>query len=173
MDQMTQRLYRWELNVGGWLGRVSLPFLQISLGLIFIGFGILKFVPGLSPAESLVEQTMTTLTFGLVPAWLGTILVAGLETAIGLCLLIPGFARLGVVLLGVAMIGILSPLLLFPGELFAGPLNAPTLVGQYVLKDIVLLAAAMVIAARTLGGRPGSPPSPARWRERHPEAVLR
>lgn len=160
MHRMQHDLHRLEVSAGGWLNRVSVPFLQLSLGLIFIGFGLLKFIPGLSPAQSLVEQTMTRLSFGLVPASLGTVLVASLETAIGLCLLIPSLTRLGVALLGVAMIGILAPLILFPGQLFGGPLNAPTLLGQYVLKDIVLLAAAMVVAARALGhARSGSSPS--------------
>jgi uncharacterized membrane protein YkgB len=67
--------------------------------------------------------------------------------------------RLGLALLGVAMVGILSPLVLFPGELFAGPDHAPTLEGQYVLKDVVLLAGGLVVAARELGGRPVAEPA--------------
>jgi uncharacterized membrane protein YkgB len=46
------------------------------------------------------------------------------------------------------MVGILSPLVLFFPELFPG---APTLEGQYVLKDIVLVAAGLVVTARALG----------------------
>ncbi len=43
---------------------------------------------------------------------------------------------------------------LLPGRLFAGPYHAPTLEGQYVLKDIILVAAGLVIAAGTFrGGR--------------------
>jgi uncharacterized membrane protein YkgB len=52
-----------------------------------------------------------------------------------------------------AMVGILSPVLLFPDRLFAGPHFAPTLEGQYVLKDIVLLAAGMVVAVAEFGRR--------------------
>ena len=51
-------------------------------------------------------------------------------------------------------VGILSPLVLLPERLFAGPYGAPTLEGQYVLKDVILVAAGMVIAAVTFrGGR--------------------
>lgn len=60
---------------------------------------------------------------------------------------------MGVWLLGVQMLGALSPLLLFPGEMFSGPYHAPSLEGQYVIKDVVLIAAGLVIAATVQGGR--------------------
>lgn len=47
---------------------------------------------------------------------------------------------------GVGVLGILSPLVLLPARLFNGPDHMPTLEGQYVLKDVILLAATMVIA---------------------------
>lgn len=136
-----------------WLRAHDVELLRISLGLVFLGFGLLKFVPGLSPAEGLVEQTMSVLTFGLVPAGLGRVLVAAMETAIGFSLLTGRHLGAGMALLGVAMAGVLSPLVLVPDRLFAGPLSAPTLEGQYVLKDIVLLAAAVVVAASEFGRR--------------------
>jgi uncharacterized membrane protein YkgB len=135
------------------LSRYSVAMLRVSLGLVFLGFGLLKFVPGLSPAEDLVERTMAVLTFGVIPAGLGLALVAAMETAIGLSLVTGKHLRGGLALLGLAMIGILSPVLLFPDRLFAGPLSAPTLEGQYVVKDIVLLAAGMVVAVAEFGRR--------------------
>jgi uncharacterized membrane protein YkgB len=44
------------------------------------------------------------------------------------------------------VLGILSPIVLLPGRIFAGPHHMPTLEGQYVLKDVILLTAAIVIA---------------------------
>ena len=134
------------------LARYSVDFLRISLGLVFLGFGLLKFVPGLSPAQDLAEETMARLTFDLVPGGVGLVLVASLETAIGLCLVTGKFLRLGLALLGMAMVGILSPLVLLPGELFDRPYE-PTLAGQYVLKDLVLLAAGLVVTASVKLGR--------------------
>jgi len=135
------------------LGRRSVDWLRISLGLVFLGFGLLKFVPGLSPAQDLVERTMAALTFGLIPDGLGLLLVAAMETAIGLSLVSGRLLRAGLALLGLAMVGVLSPVVLFPDRLFAGPLSAPTLEGQYVLKDIVLLAAGLVVAVAEFGRR--------------------
>jgi putative oxidoreductase len=142
-----------ELRLAAWLARHSIDLLRITVGLVFLGFGVLKFVPGLSPAEPLAAQTLDILTLGLMPERMGLILVASLETAIGLLLVAGRGVRLALGLLVVELVGILSPIVLLPGEMFRGSVVAPTLAGQYVLKDIVLVAAALVIAARTLGAR--------------------
>lgn len=75
--------------------------------------------------------------------------IATLECFIGICFLANRWMRLAVWLLVGELIGILSPIVLLPGRLFDGPHGAPTLEGQYVIKDIVVVAAAMVIAAGT------------------------
>ena len=134
--------------------RGSIDLLRISLGLVFLLFGALKFVPGLSPAEALATESMSRLTLGLMPEPAGIALVAIVATAIGLSLVTGRQLRLGLGLLGLAMVGVLSPLVLFTDELFAGPSNAPTLAAQYVVKDIVLLAAGLVIAVSTLARAP-------------------
>ncbi|CAA9475143.1 MAG: hypothetical protein AVDCRST_MAG05-865 [uncultured Rubrobacteraceae bacterium] len=55
--------------------------------------------------------------------------------------------------MGAQMVGAMSPLVLFPSELFSGPLHAPTLAAQYIVKDVILVAAAMVIASTWTGAR--------------------
>lgn len=142
-----------EATLAGWLARHSVELLRISLGLVFLGFGVLKFVPGLSPAESLAADTLEILTFGLVPARVGLVGVAALESLIGLLLLSGRGLRVALVLLAVELVGILSPLVLLPGAMFRADPIAPTLAGQYVLKDVIIAAAGLVVAARTLGAR--------------------
>ncbi|HEV2057968.1 MAG TPA: DoxX family membrane protein [Solirubrobacteraceae bacterium] len=127
--------------------------LRVSLGVVFLAFGVLKFFPGVSPAQNLVEQTTHLLTFGLLPAAAALVLVAAMECAIGLCLVTGRLMRPAIYLLGAQLIGILSPLILLTGRLFDGPHGAPTLEGQYVLKDIILVAATLVLAASVTGGR--------------------
>lgn len=134
-----------------WLARHSVLLLRISLGFVFLLFGVLKFFPDVSPAQEISEHAMTRLTLGIVPADLGRLLVAGMETAIGVSLLTGRYLRIGIALLGMAMIGVLSPLVLFPGELFSGNYNAPTLAGQYVVKDVVLLASGLVVGLKERG----------------------
>ena len=142
-----------ESVVHGWLVRHSVDVLRISMGLVFLGFGFLKFLPGVSPAAGLVEATIDVMTGGLVPHVVGLVATAVLECLIGLSLLTGRYMRLMVYLLAGELLGILSPVVLLPGRLFAGPGHMPTLEGQYVLKDLILVAAAMVVATTFRGAR--------------------
>lgn len=150
-ETLGTKLHLLEEGIVRWLARWSVTVLRVGLGGIFLGFGLLKFFPGFSPAEELVVQTLGVLTFGTVPARVGIVLVAALECAIGLGLITDKFLRTSLVLLGFQMVGAMSPLVLFPGELFGGPFHAPTLEGQYVIKDVVLISAGLVIGTSLQG----------------------
>ena len=136
------RLQRFE----AWLTRRSITILRISLGMMVLGFGILKYFPGASPAENLVVTTTHLLTFGLVPDMVAMVGVATLECLIGLSLIIRRGLRTTIYLLVLWVLGILAPVVLLSERLFSGPNHAPTLEGQYVLKDIILFTASLVIA---------------------------
>lgn len=148
---------RLELRMAAWLAEHSVSLLRVALGLVILGFGILKFVPGLSPAEGLAVRTLDILTFGLLPADVGRLLVATLETTIGLLLVTGLWMRAALLLLAVELVGILSPLAVLPTEMFRTDPLAPTLAGQYVMKDIILVAAGLVVAAQALGARMVTP----------------
>jgi putative oxidoreductase len=150
---LTSRIRHADGELRVLLARHSITLLRVALGFVFLAFGALKFFPGLSPAEELARQTVDLLTFGLVPAQIGILVVATVEVAIGVILITGRWLRVGLVLLGMALIGILSPIVLLRDELFRGSFFAPTLEGQYVIKDVVLAAAAAVIAAQALGAR--------------------
>jgi hypothetical protein len=138
-------------RAGSWLAAHSVTALRISLGLVILGFGALKYVPGASPAEPLVMRTVDALSFGLVSGTPAVVATAVVETVIGLILVTGVGLRAGLVLLAGTLLGWMSPLVLFFGDLFPGGL--PTLEAQYVLKDIILATAAAVVAARALGAR--------------------
>ncbi|MCA1702082.1 MAG: hypothetical protein LC808_01940 [Actinobacteria bacterium] len=131
-----------------WLARYSIALLRISMGAMIFGFGILKYFPGVSPAEDLVLATTDLLTFGLVPGRVALVLFATVECAIGLSLVTGWGLRLSIYPLALWVVGILSPVVLLPERLFSGPYHAPTLEGQYVLKDVILLTATLAIAIR-------------------------
>jgi putative oxidoreductase len=129
--------------------RFGITALRVSIGLVFLAFGVLKFFPGASPIEGLVDQTWTTLTFGAITGYTALAITATLETLIGI-LFITGFLMpLALVLLAVTFVGILAPLVLFPGELFPGGL--PSLTAQYIIKDLVLIVGALVVAGAVAG----------------------
>jgi hypothetical protein len=142
------RFARWLAH---WLAKHSITALRISLGLVIAGFGVLKFIPGASPAEALVMRTTEVLTFGVVSGTAAVVITAALETFLGLILLIGRGLRLGLVVMAGWLVVIMAPVVLFPAEMFPG--GFPTLAAQYVLKDLVLAAAWTVLAAWVLGAR--------------------
>lgn len=154
MHFVHQRLLHAENLIHHRLVEHSVAALRVALGAVFLAFGVLKYFPGVSPAENLTKATTHLLTFGLVPDGVSIVAIAALECFIGISLIAGRWMRAAIWLLAVQFVGILSPLVLLPGRLFAGPHHAPTLEGQYVLKDVILVAAGMVIAAVTFrGGR--------------------
>jgi uncharacterized membrane protein YphA (DoxX/SURF4 family) len=136
-----------------WMARYGLLLLRLSLGIVYLWFGVLKFFPDVSPAQELVTRTIAVLTGGIVPASLSLPLLAGWECLIGLGLLIGHGLRAILLLLYLQMLGTLTPMVLFPHEAFARIPYAPTLEGQYIIKNLVLISAGIVVGATVRGGR--------------------
>jgi hypothetical protein len=134
----------------------------VSLGLVFLWFGALKFFPGLSPAQDLVARTIMRLTFGMVPPAVSLPVLAAWECAIGVGLLTALWLRATLLLLFAQMLGTVTPLFLFPSETFTLFPIAPTLEGQYIIKNVVLVTAAIVIGATVRGGGLSAEPEVAR-----------
>jgi len=131
-----------------WLAEHSVDILRISLGVVFLAFGAVKFVPNASPAQALVERTLDTLSLGLVSGEAALLMTAVAECFIGITLITGKLLRAGLAVLGASLAGIMSPLVLFFTDMF--PSGGPTLEAQYVFKDIVLVAAGLVVAVRAL-----------------------
>jgi len=141
-----------DAGITSWMARHGLQLLRISLGVVFLWFGALKFFPGLSPASDLAARTIDVLSFGMVPANVSVPVLAAWECLIGLGLLAGKFMRATLLLLAVQMAGTLTPLVLFPAEVFTRIPYAPTLEGQYIIKNAVLISAAIVLGATVRGG---------------------
>lgn len=154
MNQLYKRFLHLEDVIHHQFVAHSVAVLRVAVGAVFLGFGVLKYFPGVSPAQNLTEATTHIMFFGLIPGRVAMIGVATLECFIGISLIAGRPMRVALWLLGAEFVGILSPLVLLPARLFSGPHHAPTLEGQYVLKDVILVGAAMVIAAVSFrGGR--------------------
>lgn len=125
---------------------------RVALGVVFLWFGAIKFVPGWSPAEELAGRTIERITFGAVPAEVGVPILAAWESLIGIGLLAGRFLRVTLLLLFAQMPGTLLPLVLFPAETFTAFPYAPTMEGQYIIKNLVLIGAAIVVGATVRGG---------------------
>lgn len=145
-DTLDRRLTRWMAKHG-------ITMLRCSIGLIFIWFGALKLVPGMSPADQIATDTTMALTFGLMSEDVARLALAVLELVIGFGLLIGRFMRATLLLLFAQMAGTLTPLLIFPDQIWSEFPFVLTLEGQYIVKNAVLISAGFVIGATVRGGR--------------------
>jgi uncharacterized membrane protein YkgB len=135
-----------DLSVIAFFRRTFLPFARVALFIVFFWFGILKLF-SLSPATPLAEA-LTAQTVGLQYF---DILFKGLsivECLIGVLFLVPKATRIVIPLLFIHMAVVCAPLVLLPGEVWTGFL-VPTLEGQYIIKNVVIVAVAIGIAAQT------------------------
>lgn len=130
-----------------WMAKHSLTLLRVSIGLVFLWFGALKLVPGLSPAEPLIRSAIWFLPMGyFIPV------LAIWEMVIGLGFLTGKFKRLTIILLLLQMGGAMSPIMLSPDRIWNIFPYALSLEGQYVIKDIILISAGLVFGATIHGG---------------------
>ena len=142
-----------DLAITRWMARYGLSLLRLSLGIIFLWFGVLKFFPQLSPAQDLAGRTILVLSGGLIAPAVSVPFLAGWECLIGLGLIIGHWLRAILFLLYLQMLGTLTPIVLFPHEVFTQIPYAPTLEGQYIIKNLVLISAGIVVGATVRGGR--------------------
>ncbi len=126
------------------LRRISIPLSRIALFIVFFWFGILK-VLELSPAGPLVISLLKS-TIPFMDPELFLRLFGGYEMLIGVIFLIPKWERAAIALLVPHMIATFGPLLFLPQITWSGFL-VPTLEGQYIIKNLVIIAAAIGIAS--------------------------
>ena len=124
---------------------IWIKILRISIGIIYIWFGVLNFFHGVSPAEGLAKDTIEMLTLNLIPSSVSILLLAIWETAAGLLLISGYFLRMAIAVVLVHMACTFTPLLFFPDLSFSASPYAFTLIGQYIMKNIVIVSALMVI----------------------------
>lgn len=132
-------LDRTDRRIAAWMERYGHRVLRIGLAVVFIWFGTLKPL-GLSPAADLVKRTVYWL-----PPEVFLPILGGWEVAIGLCLLFRPLIRVGILLLFLQMPGTLLPLFVLPEVCFTSVPFGLTLEGQYIVKNAVLIGAAIVV----------------------------
>jgi uncharacterized membrane protein YkgB len=123
------------------LRKIGVPFLRYAVGIIFLWFGFLKVIDA-SAATELVKHTV----YWFDPGWFVPFLGVW-EMIIGLCFIFKPLVRVGIALLIPQMAGTFLPLILLPEVTFAGSFLIPTLEGQYILKNLVIIGAAIVVGS--------------------------
>ena len=118
--------------------------IAISIGIIYLWFGMLKFFPELSPADALAKQTINFLTLGFIPEQFSFLCLATFEVIIGLMLVLDIKLRIAITAALLHLLFTFVPLF-FPDVSFSGGPFVLTLVGQYILKNIVIISALLFI----------------------------
>ena len=136
-----------------WMADHGITFLRVSLGIIFLWFGFIKYFAGQSPIEDLAMRTIMTLTFNFFSVGSLQIFLATLECLIGIGLLTEKFLRLTLLLLLIQLVGAFAPVFLFPTEVFKIIPIVPTLAGQYIIKDILIISTGLVLGSTVRGGK--------------------
>ena len=135
-----------DTKIIDWLGKLFIPFARFALFLVYFWFGILKLFnssPAGPLAHALTAKTIGTQNFSLSFHILGLV-----ECLIGILFLFPKATRIVIPLLIIHLIIVCSPLLLVPNLAWSHFL-VPTLDGQYIIKNVIIGALAIGIAAQT------------------------
>lgn len=134
-----ERFERIDRAIAGAMQRYGVRVLRYALAVVFIWFGILKPL-GMSPAEELVKHTVYFLPedvfFPILGWW---------EVAIGVALFFRPLVRVALFLLFAQMVGTFLPLIVLPEVVWTHFPYALTTEGQYIIKNLVLLSAALVV----------------------------
>lgn len=133
-----------DIKVLHFLRRVSIPMARIGIFVVFFWFGALK-VFDLSPAGPLVLALLSR-TMPFIDPETFLILFGAFECLIGILFLVRGAERIAVALLFFHMITTIMPIFILPQIAWSGFL-IPTLEGQYIIKNLVIIATAIGIGA--------------------------
>ena len=150
---MRWRFQRIDLRITAWMASNGIRILRISMGIVFFWFGMLKYFEGLSPAESLAIRTIDMLSFGLIGPEVVRYGLATWEVLIGVGLIFKFYIRGTLFLMFAQMLGTLTPIILLPDEVFTIFPYGLTLEGQYIVKNLVIIGAGMVVGATVRGGK--------------------
>lgn len=147
------RFEKIDKRLTNWMAKHGLFFLRLSIGIIFLWFGALKFFEGASPAQEIASDTIRAITFGLISDKLIIIGLASLETLIGIGLLFNIFLRETLLILMIQMLGTFFPVFLFPDRVFTSFPFALTIEGQYIIKNLIIVSSAIVLGATVRANR--------------------
>jgi uncharacterized membrane protein YkgB len=125
----------------------AVPMVRASFAVIFIWFGILKPLR-LSPAEGLILITVDWMPLLEPEQWLHVI--GWWEVVIGIAFLFKKTTKIAIALLYLQLVGTFLPLFILPEITFQdGQVYQPTLEGQYIIKNLMILSAALVVGGTT------------------------
>ncbi|MBB5801426.1 putative membrane protein YkgB [Saccharothrix ecbatanensis] len=150
---MRKNLRRITIEIIDRYQRDQVAVQRVVIGVLYVWFGGLKVIPGLSPVDDLAGHAMSVITMGLVKPSVSMPLLAVAEILIGIGLISGKLPRITVIVALGHMAGIFLTVFILPGEIWA-TWGVPTLNGQYVVKNAILVCALLNVALRVFRKAP-------------------
>ena len=150
IDETRIEIYRrrfdeFDKRIAAVMEQWNIPLLRASVAVVFIWFGALK-IFGISPAADLVSATVYVLSPEVFVPILGV-----WEVLIGVCLLYRPLIRVGIFLLFLQLPGTFLPIVLLPEVVFTTVPYGLTVEGQYIVKNLVIIGAALAVGSTVRG----------------------
>ena len=143
MKQLIRVFDSYVIKELHWL---EVPLAKFAIFVIYFWFGLLKLL-GVSPAGPLVETLFQKTLEGFIAFPVFYMAFALFEMAIGVLFLIPRLERVAILLIALHLVMIVLPLFVLPHITWQSFL-VPTLEGQYIIKNILIAAAAVVVGSK-------------------------
>lgn len=166
-NQLTSKLGSWRRFVE----RHGLLILRLSVGIVFLWFGLLKFFPG-SAGENLAVATISWLSSDSLDEQFSLYALAVLECSIGLGILFKKGLTVVVSLMYFQMAGTILPLFIFTDKTWISPF-VPSLEGQYIIKNSVLIASGIILGAMARGSKLITHPTIAKAAEKKEKQIIK
>ena len=138
-----QSLETMDQAIAKHMNKSGVPLIKFSFAIIFIWYGILKPL-GWSAAIPIVKSTVSWLPFFEPETWVN--IIGWWEVLIGILFLFRGTTRIAIFLLFLQMSGTFMPMIFLPEVVYqGGNVFLPTMEGQYIIKNIMIISAALVV----------------------------
>lgn len=122
------------------VSRKSMNAIRLSIGLVYLIFGVLKFFPSMSPAEALAETTISALTGYMISGRTALTLLAIIEVSIGLAFVFRIYFKTVIIVALAHMVCTFMPFFVDPASTFNFSVHSLSIVGQYILKNLIIIS---------------------------------
>ncbi len=147
-------MQNFDEKIISWAKRIAIPFSRFAIFLIYFWFGALKVFSAHAAANPLVLALLDKTLPGVSPS--AFLIAFGVfEMIIGLLFIIPNLERLGLFVLALHLCMTIMPLFILPAFTWQGFL-VPTIEGQYIIKNILIIALAFSILANLQTSKRGA-----------------
>lgn len=142
---MNQYIRNFDSSLINTFQKIKMPLARIAIFIVYFWFGAVK-LTGMSPAGPLVHALYDA-TIPFVPFSIFYVMFAVFEMVIGVLFLIRGWERVALIFIALHLVTTGLPLIFLPHFTWQA-FFVPTIEGQYIIKNILIIAVAVLIGSK-------------------------